>query len=89
MALIMVGAMIVAGIDTVWSGQIAPPPGEPITTSYTNAPEAIELGRGAELGRFKLGSTVILLFPRDAVSFASGYTAGTPVKMGTSLGTIR
>lgn len=88
MALIMVGAMIVAGIETVWGGQIAPPPREPVTRSYNSAPDSIELDRGAELGRFKLGSTVILLFPRDAVSFDSAYAAGTPVKMGTSLGTI-
>ena len=89
MALVMVGAMIVAGIETVWGGQVAPPPRTPVTQSYTGTPEPVELGRGAELGRFKLGSTVILLFPRDAVNFDSGHAAGTPVKMGTTLGTIR
>ncbi len=88
MALVMVGAMIVAGIETVWGGQIAPPPRTPVNRLYGGAPDTVKLARGDELGRFMLGSTVILLFPRDAVSFNSELEAGSAVKVGSAMGTI-
>ncbi|MBP6682502.1 MAG: phosphatidylserine decarboxylase, partial [Halioglobus sp.] len=61
MAMILVGAMVVAGIETVWSGQVAPPTSEPVLRDYVAVPRVIELAQGEEMGRFKLGSTVILL----------------------------
>ena len=61
MAMILVGAMVVAGIETVWSGQVAPPPRLPATTDFLSLPEPVELAKGEEMGRFQLGSTVILL----------------------------
>ena len=60
MAVILVGAMIVAGIETVWSGQVAPPSRLPQTLDFEAPPERIELSKGEEMGRFQLGSTVIL-----------------------------
>lgn len=89
MAVILVGAMIVAGIETVWAGRIAPPPRQPVHTSYRRPPAPVQLGRGAELGRFYLGSTVVLLFPPDRVEWTGGITAGTPVRMGQQLGRHR
>ncbi len=88
MAMVLVGAMIVAGIQTVWSGQVAPPPREPRTVNYKHAPDGINLRRGEEMGRFLLGSTVILLFPKDTVSWESRFTAGSPTRMGERLGTL-
>lgn len=58
MAVILIGAMIVAGIHTVWSGQVCPQGGLR-TETYHQAP--IQLAQGAEMGRFCLGSSVILL----------------------------
>jgi phosphatidylserine decarboxylase len=86
MAMILVGAMVVAGIETVWSGQVAPPTPDPVRHDHVSAPRTIELAQGEEMGRFKLGSTVILLFGQDAVDFDSAYVAGTATRLGESLG---
>jgi phosphatidylserine decarboxylase len=88
MAMVLVGAMIVAGIETVWSGQVAPPPRQPKTVDYKNAPPGISLARGEEMGRFLLGSTVILLFPKNTVTWEPGFSAGSPTRMGERLGTF-
>lgn len=82
MAMVLVGAMIVAGIETVWGGQVAPPTRDPKTINYRCAPDIIKLEQGAEMGRFKLGSTVILLFPEGAVDWLDQYRAGSPTRMG-------
>ena len=88
MALILVGAMIVAGIETVWSGQVAPPTSTPVFRDYVSLPEPVELEQGAEMGRFMLGSTVILLFPRGAVEFDDSYMAGTATRLGSEFGSL-
>jgi phosphatidylserine decarboxylase len=88
MAMVLVGAMIVAGIQTVWSGQVAPPPREPRTVHYKRAPAGISLARGEEMGRFLLGSTVILLFPENRVEWDPSYEAGSTTRMGEKLGTF-
>jgi phosphatidylserine decarboxylase len=88
MAVILVGAMIVAGIDTVWTGEVCPTTGkrEIIETNYTNQTPAVELSLGSELGRFRLGSTAIVLFPRGAMEFESSLEATSSVAMGQLLG---
>jgi phosphatidylserine decarboxylase len=88
MAMILVGAMIVAGIETVWSGRVAPPPRRPVAVDYLQPPAAVVLDKGEEMGRFVLGSTVILLFPPGVMNWDEGYTAGTPTRMGEPLGTF-
>lgn len=85
MAVVLVGAMIVAGIETVWDGQIAPFASREVATSlypYQN----IKLKKGDEMGRFKLGSTAIILFAKDKVEWSKKYTAGAPTKMGEIIG---
>ena len=89
MAMILVGAMVVAGIETVWSGQVAPPPKTPVSVDYMNLPEAVELAQGDEMGRFMLGSTVILLCPEGAMEFDERYLAGAATRMGEALGSYR
>jgi phosphatidylserine decarboxylase len=86
MALVLVGALIVAGIDTVWSGQVAPPPRAIVADDFTRAPAAVQLEKGAEMGRFKLGSTAIVLFPKDAVRWRDDLAANLPLRMGERLG---
>lgn len=88
-AMILVGAMVVAGIETVWAGQVAPPPKTPERRDYRQVPDAIDLAAGEEMGRFKLGSTVILLFPPGAVSWRERYTAGTPTRLGEPLADLQ
>ena len=86
MASVMVGAMIVAGIDTVWAGQVAPPRRTLINTDFGPTDNSVALERGAEMGRFHLGSTVILLFPKDAIEWLQSFSAGDSVRMGELLG---
>ena len=89
MAMVLVGAMIVAGIRTVWSGQVAPPPREPRTVDFKHAPAGISLARGEEMGRFLLGSTVILLFPEGRVEWDPKFEAGSPTQVLERLGTFK
>lgn len=85
MAMVLVGAMVVAGIETVWSGQVAPPTAEPKTINFKHAPGGVLLAKGEEMGRFKLGSTVILLFGEDAIEWLSDYRAHSPTRMGEAV----
>lgn len=86
MALVLVGAMIVAGIETVWSGQICPGPNKARkVTDFSQHSPPIELAKGAEMGRFKLGSTAIVLFGPNAVVLATTLQANSPVRMGELL----
>ncbi len=89
MAMVLVGAMIVAGIKTVWNGQVAPASKRPVVLdrSYEQAPIILE--KGAEMGRFKLGSTVILLFGPEAISWQETLKAGSSVTMGRTLGNAK
>ncbi len=90
MAVVLVGAMIVAGIDTVWAGQVCPAAGrrEVKELDYSAQAPAIELARGAELGRFRLGSTAIVLFGHGAMDFEPSLEANSPVAMGQLLGQV-
>lgn len=85
MALVLVGAMIVASIETVWAGQITPEKGQIKRWNYA-ASQPLQFARGEEIGRFKLGSTVVMLLPENTVQFASDLQAGAPVRLGQSLG---
>lgn len=88
MAVVLVGAMIVASIETVWAGLVTPPKRVIKATQYDQASrQPIVLEKGAEIGRFKLGSTAIVLFEKDAVSWEEGVTQLTPTRMGQRLGT--
>ena len=91
MALVLIGAMIIAGIETVWSGQVCPRAGarKLQVKSYETCYPPIELPAGAEMGRFKSGSTTIVLFGPGTIKLEAALTAGTPVRMGQLLGTLR
>ena len=84
MAMILVGAINVSVIETVWCGLITPPKGETVTSkNYSN--KEITLEKGEEMGRFNMGSTVILLFPKDSPKFLSDLSIDQTVKMGEAL----
>lgn len=83
MAVVLVGAMIVASIETVWEGVITPPLRQLRRFDYSQASrQPITLEKGAELGRFKLGSTAIVLFAKNHVTWDSQLTETSAVKMG-------
>ncbi|MFD2176546.1 archaetidylserine decarboxylase [Veronia pacifica] len=84
MAQVLVGATIVGSIETTWAGTITPPTGESIRRwDYpTEGEHAISFKKGQEMGRFKLGSTVINLFPKGTIEFDESITPGQPTRMG-------
>lgn len=88
MALVLVGAMLVSSMDTVWSGTVTPPHGKRIQTGDWSRRD-IRLARGEEMGRFNMGSTVILLWPPGAVSSLEDFEPGEVVQMGVKLGRLR
>ncbi|WP_334134967.1 archaetidylserine decarboxylase [Tepidimonas sp.] len=86
--LVLVGATIVGSMATVWHGVVNPPrPGVVRRWHYDG--RDIRLTRGAEMGRFLLGSTVIALFPRDTVALQPDWCSGRPVRMGEAMGRWR
>ncbi|QIR13608.1 archaetidylserine decarboxylase [Shewanella aestuarii] len=85
LAMVLVGATIVASIETVWAGTVTPPAGKQVFSwDYpTTGPDALTLDKGAEMGRFKLGSTVVMLFAEHAIdSFVDGVEPGETTRMG-------
>jgi phosphatidylserine decarboxylase len=85
--LVLVGATIVGSMATVWHGVVNPPrPGELREWRYDG--ERIALQRGAEMGRFLLGSTVVLLFPKGALNFNSAWSPARSIVMGEAMGTV-
>lgn len=86
MAVVLVGAMIVASIETVFAGLVTPPKRALKTVRYDESSrQPIVLERGAELGRFKLGSTAIVLFGPEQVQWAAELGETSPVRMGQQL----
>ena len=86
--MIMVGAMIVASIETVWAGQVAPIKREIRSLYYPDKRPPIMLNKGEEMGRFKLGSTVIMLFGANVMQWQENLAAGSPTRMGEQFGTV-
>lgn len=86
MALVLVGAMIVAGIETVWAGQVAPIKRDIKRVDYDQQ-QTITLNKGDEMGRFKLGSTAIVVFGSEVMAWQQEFTAGSPTRMGELLAT--
>lgn len=87
MAVIMVGALNVGSIETVWAGEVTPPRGRTLR-NWNYSERKISLEKGAELGRFNMGSTVILLFAANRVRWAPELAADRSVRMGQRIGTI-
>jgi phosphatidylserine decarboxylase len=86
LALVLVGAINVAAIETVWSGLVTPPKGKNITSfDYSHTEKYFD--KGAEMGRFNMGSTIILLTSVN-VEWLKKIRAGQVVKMGELIGHI-
>ena len=87
MAVVMVGALNVGSIETVWAGEITPPRGY-VLRSWDYLDDQLTFAKGAELGRFNMGSTVILLFTLGKVRWTSSLTADSTVRVGRRIGTV-
>jgi len=88
MALIMVGAIFVGGMETFWAGPITPRTSRREPQTWTYEGSAVVLQKGEEIGRFNMGSTVILLFGPNAVQWTGDLQTGTGVRMGEAIGMI-
>lgn len=84
-AMVLVGATIVASIETVWAGNITPPAGKYVQ-HWQHSDEDITLAKGDEMGRFKLGSTVVLCFEPNKIEFDE-LSAGSVTRLGKVLAT--
>lgn len=87
MALVLVGAMLVSSMETVWSGVVTPPRGRRIVRTDWSRRD-IALKKGDEMGRFNMGSTVVLLWPPAAVSVLEDLGPDDVVQMGQRLGRL-
>jgi len=83
--LVLVGATIVGSMATVWHGVVNPPrPGKVREWHYTD--QSIELKKGEEMGRFLLGSTVVMLFPKGVMNFNPAWAPTRAIRLGESMG---
>ena len=88
-AVILVGALNVGSISTVWHGEVTPRRPRRITPlALTGLGAPLRLEAGAELGRFNMGSTVILLFAAGAARWSETLTAGRILCMGERIGAV-
>jgi phosphatidylserine decarboxylase len=85
-AVVLVGALFVGSMSTVWHGEVTPRPGRQRTDLPLDASRApLSLARTAELGRFNMGSTVILLLPPGTAEWLGTLGAGSAIRVGTRL----
>jgi phosphatidylserine decarboxylase len=87
MCVVMVGALLVSGVETVWGGVEIPPYGGPITTKDYRG-RGIVVERFAEMARFNYGSTAIVLLPHGVAELAPQLAGETPVRLGQRLATV-
>jgi phosphatidylserine decarboxylase len=82
--MVLVGATIVGSMATVWHGLVNPPrPGQVREWRYEG--QDLHYARGDEMGRFLLGSTVVMLFPRQVLRFNPEWTPTRPIRMGEAM----
>lgn len=87
LVMVLVGAMLVSSTETVWAGEVTPTKNRVVTVrSYFD--KDITLARGEEMGRFNMGSTVILLMPPGTLKETVELAAGGAVRLGQELGRI-
>jgi phosphatidylserine decarboxylase len=83
-ALVLVGATIVGSMATAWHGVVSPPrPGK--VRDWRYADREVHLAQGEEMGRFLLGSTVVLLFPPGPLKFNPAWAPGGAIRMGEAM----
>lgn len=87
MAVVLVGAIFVASIETVWHGVVTPATrSAPKSWNYNKKNIALQIGE--ELGRFNMGSTVVVLFGKDAMDWRNALQSGETIILGQRIGQI-
>jgi len=87
LVMVLVGAMLVSSTETVWAGEVTPTKNKEVTVKDYSS-ENISLAKGDEMGRFNMGSTVILLMPQGALKSQIKLSSGDVVNVGQTLGAI-
>jgi phosphatidylserine decarboxylase len=85
--MVFVGALFVGSIETVWAGEINPPPRRRSEAIHLEKGRGMSLAKGAEAGRFNMGSTVVLVF-EGKMHWDANLQAGAVVRMGQRIGTL-
>lgn len=88
MAMVLVGATIVGSIETVWEGTLTPQKNKEIQY-WDYQDQEIILQKGAEMGRFKLGSTIVALFPKDSIEFSKALAPSSVTRLGELFATVK
>jgi phosphatidylserine decarboxylase len=83
-ALVLVGATIVGSMATVWHGQVNPPRSGTLR-QWDYAPGQVQLQKGEEMGRFLLGSTVVMLFPQGPMRFNPQWAPTRAIELGEAM----
>ena len=89
-AIVLIGALCVGGIEQVWSGLVTPPRGRHVEVhDYRSGPDSFTLGQADEMGRFNMGSTVVVLFgPTLRLEWAPGLALGSSLKVGERIAAL-
>jgi phosphatidylserine decarboxylase len=87
MVLVLVGATIVGSMATVWHGVVNPPRTREVR-EWRYDKEQVTLRKGEEMGRFLLGSTVVMLFPKNVLTFTPDWAPTKPVRLGEPMATV-
>lgn len=85
LVMVLVGAIFVGSMETVWSGQMTPPYGKAIQDWHYSGEQAITLEKGEEMGRFNMGSTVVMLLPPAMKDFNHRWQAADPIQLGQAM----
>jgi phosphatidylserine decarboxylase len=89
-AMVLVGALFVGSITTIWHGDITPnSPRHFMNLPLPKNPAAANLAKGDEMGRFNMGSTVILVYPREVIGWDPAIGPGSVIRVGQSLATLQ
>lgn len=89
-AMVLVGALFVGSIATVWHGDVAPrSPRQRVDLPLDTSRSPLKLSKGAEMGRFNMGSTVILLTPPDLLNWLPKFATGSRVEVGQMLARLQ
>lgn len=87
MALVLVGAIFVSSVETTWHGVVTPPSIDSVR-SWNYQDDTHVIDKGEEMGRFNMGSTIIVLFGKDKVKWTPELIAGKIVNLGENIGSI-
>lgn len=83
--MVLVGAIFVGSMETVWAGQVTPPYGKAIQNWEYSGEQALQFDKGAEMGRFNMGSTVVMLLPPGMQAFNLRWHAGDKIQLGQAM----